>query len=121
MSELLKKYVLADGAIVSVSFGLEYQFISNSPIRQATVQLAVRKQLAVDKWVPCQVQLQFQQVLQIRVFEDFSITSYSDIVLKQLPDNTWYLSLDPFGNTGEPHEQDNLVIVADQLMVREVL
>ncbi|RZK36119.1 MAG: hypothetical protein EOO57_07785 [Hymenobacter sp.] len=121
MNELLENYILADGTIISISLGLEYQFTSNSPVRQAIIQLAVRKRLSPTKWIPCQIQLQFHQLCRIKVLEDFSSASYSDIVLKQLSDTTWYLSLDPFGNTGEPHEQDNLVIVANQLTLKEVI
>lgn len=121
MNELLENYILADGTIISISLGLEYHFASNSPVRQATIQLAVRKRLSPTKWAPCQVQLQFQQLCRINIFEDFSSASYSDIVLTQLPDTTWYLSLDPFGNTSEPHEQDNLIIMANQLTLKEVL
>lgn len=117
---MLENYILVDGEIIMLSLGLEYQFVSNSPIRQATIQLAVRKRLSPTKWVPCQVQLQFQQLRKIDISEDFSSASYSDFVLMRLPDKTWYLSLDPYGNAGEPHEQDNLVVVAESLAVKEL-
>jgi hypothetical protein len=120
MSELLKDYVLSDGEIVLFSLSLDYQFISSSLNRQATIELKIRKRLSTTEWVPCQIQLQFQQIRQIKILEDFSSVSYSDIVLKQMLDNTWYLSLDPYGNTGELHEQDNFVVIADLLIVKEL-
>lgn len=120
MSELLKDYILNDGEITSLIIGLDYQFASNSLNRQVTIELKIRKRLSPTEWAPCQIQLQFQQIRQIKIFEDFSSVSYSDIVLKQLPDNTWYLSLDPYGNVDEPHEQDNLVVIADLLLVKEL-
>ena len=120
MSELFEKYILNDGEIISLSLGLDYQFTGDSLIRQATVELKIRKRLSATKWVPCQVQLRFQQLRKISLFEDFASVSYSDIVLKQLANATWYLSLDPCSNTGEPHEQDNLVLVADLLVIKEI-
>lgn len=120
MSELLKDYVLSDGEIVLFSLSLDYQFVSTSLNRQATIELKIRKRLSTTELVPCQIQLKFQQIRQIKVFEDFSSVSYSDIVLKQLPGSEWYLSLDPYGNTNEPHEQDNLVLIARFLTVKEL-
>ncbi len=120
MSELLENYILSDGEIISLILSLDYQFISNSLNRQVTIELKIRKRLSMTQWVPCKIQLQFQQIRQIKIFEDFSSISYSDIVLKQLPDKAWYLSLDPHSNTGEPHEQDNIVVIADLLIVKEL-
>ena len=120
MSELLENYILSDGEIISFSLNLDYQFTGGSLTRQATVELKIRKRLSAIKCMPCQVQLQFQQLRRISLFEDFASVSYSDIVLKQLANATWYLSLDPYSNTGEPHEQDNLVLVADSLVIKEI-
>lgn len=115
---MLENYILNDGEIISLS--LDCQFASNSLNRQATIELKIRKWLSTTQWVSCQIQLQFQQIRQIKISEDFSSVSYSDIVLKQMLDNTWYLSLDPYGNTGEQHEQDNFVVIADFLIVKEL-
>ena len=120
MSELLENYILSDGEIISLVLSLYYEFAGGSLNRQATIELKIRRRLSKIKWVPCQLQLKFQQLRQIKITEDFSSTSYSDIVLKQMPDTTWYLSLDPYGNTDEPHELDNLVIIADLLIIKEL-
>lgn len=120
MNELLSRYILNDGEILALQFNLSYQLPASASARQATVELLVRKKLAAGKWQPCQVRLQFQQIQRLTISEDFSSVYYSDIVLKQLETGAWYLSLDPYGNTGELHDQDNLAIVARELIVTEL-
>jgi len=53
------------------------------------------------------------------ISEEFSSSYYSDIVFRKEENDMWYLSLDPYTNLGEPHEQDNLVIVAQSVSIEE--
>jgi hypothetical protein len=48
---------------------------------------------------------------------DETAGDYSDITLVRLEDGRYYLSLDPFGNSGHPDQRDNDVVIADRLEV----
>lgn len=65
------------------------------------------------------MRIQLTGVHLVVINEEFDSYYYSDIVFKRLESGMWYLSLDPFGNSGEPHKEDNLVIVADSMEIEE--
>lgn len=119
MEELLAKYALNDGELRSLKLNADYTSVNNSLVRQASVELVVRKRLAKNRLEPCLLQIRFASVQRVVINEDFSSHSYSDIVFKKLQNDAWYLSLDPYGNSGEPHAEDNLVIVADSVEIEE--
>ena len=119
MDELLAKYILDDGAICSLSLEVDYTSASNSPHRQASVEVLIRKKLLNDKWEPCRLQIHFIGIQKIVINEEFSSFYYSDIVFRKEENGMWYLSLDPYTNLGEPHEEDNLVIVAHSVSIEE--
>ncbi|PSR54091.1 hypothetical protein AHMF7605_11445 [Adhaeribacter arboris] len=117
IEELRKGYFLCDGEIISLNVNLDYSSYDSSTTK---VALRVRKRITRKLSEPCIVELTFIKVQDLRLFEDFkSGRDYSDIVLKELESGQIYLSLDPFGNSGEPHEEDNLVIISKGILVEE--
>lgn len=118
MEDLLKGYALNDGEILSLKLDAAYAFNKESVLRQASVKLLIRKQVG-NKWEPCALQIELSGICKILIDEDFVTSRYSDIILKRTNDNLWYLALDPCGNSGEPHQDDNLVIVANSLSIKE--
>jgi hypothetical protein len=47
------------------------------------------------------------------------LSRYSDVVCKEIEEGKYYFSFDPYGNSGEPHENDNLVFIASSVSVEE--
>lgn len=119
MDVLPAEYALNDGEIRSLEIGVEYGSASGSPQRQASVALLVRKKAANGKLVPCLLQIHMTSVQKVVVNEEFDSCHYSDVVFKKVENNLWYLSLDPYGNSGEPHAEDNLVLIAESIEVKE--
>ena len=113
LEELLKQYVLCDGG--AQSFHLD---IVN---RRATVRLETRRIISRNRDEPCVLELEFGDVTEIYLFEDFPTDGgYTDITLTTLSDGTIYFSLDPFGNSGEPNDQDNWIIRSSTLVLKEI-
>ena len=117
LEDSLSNYVLGDGQIISIEANLNYQESSRST---ATVELIIRKLAGKKKLEKCRVKLQFEQVIEIGINEDLSSDYYSDIVLVKQENGSYYLPLDPYGNSGEPHEDDNLVIIANTFSIEEI-
>jgi prepilin-type processing-associated H-X9-DG protein len=113
LDELNQQYALCDGKIrsiflrprsgeVDVLLGLRMRGDSKAPLGTAPVLLTFSGRVNyafVDGNM------------------DETAGDYSDITLVQLDDGRYYLSLDPFGNSGRPHDDDNDVVVADRLAV----
>ncbi|OON67782.1 hypothetical protein [Hymenobacter sp. CRA2] len=114
-----QQYALNDGEIRAVELSLRY---GESAASKGSVQLRVRKRVSKNRYESCLLTLEFGCVVRAVVDEDFTNSinyNYSDIVLTKLENGLYYLSLDPFGNSGKPHEQDNLVLVAQSLTIHE--
>ena len=111
-------YALNDGEICSLKLDVNYT-VNNSSSRQAALEVLIRKEAADGKWVPCLLKIQLTGVLRIVISEDFELSRYSDLVFKEVGEEEYYLSFDPYGNSGEPHENDNLVFVANSVSVEE--
>lgn len=106
------KFIFSDGQILSVVCNFAESLIE--------VNVQVRKMLA-KQVLPCVICLRFEKVTEFDVLEDFGTSgNYSDVVLVQLADKTFYASFDPFGNSGEPDERDNFVIKAVDCKIEEV-
>ena len=116
LKDSLSDYVLGDGQIISLKVNLDYQEKSKS---RAVVGLIVRRPAEKNLLEKCKIELQFEQVSEVGINEDFGSDYYSDITLLKLDNGLYYLSLDPFGNTGQPHEKDNFVIIAKSLIIEE--
>jgi len=117
LEELGKGYYICDGEILAIKVNLDY---SSDDFSNVKVELRVRKRKTKKLSEPCTVELTFIQVRDIRLYEDFkSGRDYSDIVLNKLESGQIYLSLDPYGNSGEPHEDDNLVVIGNEILIEE--
>ncbi|MFD2515895.1 hypothetical protein ACFSRY_18635 [Pontibacter locisalis] len=117
LEDLLSNYVLGDGQIISIEASLNYQEKNKSTV---IVELIIRKSAGKKKFDKCRVKLQFKQVVEVGINEDMDSDYYSDIVLVKQENGTYYLFLDPYGNSGEPHEGDNLVTIANAFAFEEI-
>ncbi len=104
---LNKIYALNDGEILLLN--VDYQN------RKIGLTLLIRKYLSQQKLESCVIELEFVEVYEINLIEDFGTVNYSDVVLIELDNKDFYLSLDPYGNSGLPHEKDNFIIKAKNL------
>ena len=120
MEELLAGYALNDGEICSIKLDANYAANDSSP-RQAALEVLIRKKAASGKWVPCLMRINLTGVQRIVINEDFGLSRYTDVVFKKMGKGKFYLSFDPCGNSGEPHEDDNLVFVANSISIEEGL
>ena len=114
MSELARfdQFIFSDGKILSI--------LCDYSINTIELRLEVRK-YDRKKIVPCIVTLRFLKVRELDILEDFGTSgTYSDIILTHLTDTEVYASFDPFSNSGEPNENDNLVIKAATCVIEEV-
>lgn len=107
------QYIFSDGKVVSMTCN----YMDN------TVELILQIRKKLEKQVvPCVVWLRFESVSKLDVLEDFDTSgNYSDVVFVQQPDKLFYISFDPFGNSGKPNESDNFIIIAAKCNIEEVL
>ena len=111
------QYALNDGEIHAVELSLCY---TDPTASKASISLMVRKRLSKESYESCLLTFELNEVTKVLLDEDFTCgINYSDIVLKKLGNELYYLSLDPASNSGEPHEEDNLVFVAHLMTVYE--
>jgi hypothetical protein len=109
LGKINKLYALNDGEILI--FQIDYK------LKKLIVEISVRRKLPRQKFTPCKINFEFHNLSEVSFFEDFgSECDYSDITLLQLDNGDFYLSLDPYGNTGLPNENDNLVIKSKNLI-----
>lgn len=115
LEEIYKNYALSDGEMLS--FHILFESTSVNPARnQVLIVLKVKKHLRKQQYESCTITLEFDNATDINVSEDFRTNgAYSDIVLTKFTNGQFYLSVDPYGNTGEPSEMDNFVIKAEKL------
>ena len=105
IEEIFEQYVLNDGR--TLSFNVDFLK------RNCFITLKVRCVVDKKKLTECEIELTFEQVESIDISEDFRTGGgYSDITLAKLANGSFYLSTDPYGNTGSPDDRDNNVIVA---------
>jgi hypothetical protein len=120
LSDLEKDYILCDGEIISINVNWIYITEVSVNSSNASVDLKIRKKLTKKHYKSCVIRLTFMELEEIGLLEDSKRgREYSDIVLRELPSGQYYLSLDPYGNNGEPQEEDNLVIIANYLEITE--
>lgn len=120
LEELYSTYVLCDGEIHSFKLDFNYLSFGDTKHTEAIIELKVRKKAAKKRFEYCRIDLHFQQVVKFSLYEDFgSSVNYSDITLKKLENGLYYFSIDPYGNSNEPNEKDNFVIVAKSIQVQE--
>ena len=108
--EIFTNYALNDGE--TLSFSIDF---TN---RTCNIKLKVRRHIKNQNFEPCEIELDFEGLKEIDISEDFRINvGYSDITLTKTKDDYFYLSIDPYNNTGEPNERDNFIIIAESLVV----
>jgi len=111
LEDVYKNYALNDGELRS--FKIDFCDCS------CTIRLLVRKSVGKQRFQKCEIELLFTGVANIDISEDFRTKGgFSDITFTKTSDGNFYLSLDPYGNTGEPHENDNFVIVGSSLTLK---
>jgi hypothetical protein len=115
LEEIRTKYIFNDGNILT--FHIDYAE------KRVSAKINVRKLIARQKFSYCRIQLEFTKIIWIDLFEDFQTDSaYSNITFLKLENGDFYLSLDPFGNSGMPHAKDNLVLKSKALVfIDEIL
>jgi hypothetical protein len=120
LNDLEKNYILCDGEIISMNVNWVYTTDNSVNSSDAFVDLKIRKKIAKKHYESCVIRLAFKELEEIGLLEDSKRgRDYSDIVLRELPSGKYYLSLDPYGNSGEPQDEDNLVIIAKYLEIKE--
>lgn len=120
LEALCSAYILCDGKVHSFQLNLDYLSTNESKRANAQISLGVRKKVAKNKFESCIIELDFEGISEIRLCENFkSSIDYSDITFNKLENGLFYFSIDPFGNTNEPHANDNFVLVAQSFRVME--
>jgi hypothetical protein len=112
LEEIYSKYALNDGE--TKSFKIDF---SN---RSCSVRLLIRKAIEKQKFQKCEIELFFSGIINIDISEDFRTSgAFSDITFTKTVNNNYYLSLDPYDKTGEPHENDNFIIISSLLNITD--
>jgi hypothetical protein len=120
LKQLGDGYYLCDGEIFSINVNWVYTSDDGVNYSNAAVNLKIRKKIDKKHYESCIIRLTFKELEEIDLLEDSKRgRDFSDIVLKELPTGKYYLSLDPYGNSGEPNDEDNLVIIAKYLEIDE--
>jgi hypothetical protein len=110
LEKIISDYILSDGQVISISV----QF-SDSP--SATIVLNARKRISKNKIEEKLVAIRLGSLTHLDIVDDFTTFDYSDITLARLENGEYYLSLDPYGNTNIPNDQDNLVFKCKVLSI----
>jgi hypothetical protein len=108
LRDLLSVFALSDGYVL----GLDLDY----PSKSISIRFKGRRMMKQNKFDWVTGTLQFSGVTALDVYEDFPTDGgCTDVTLTRTDDNDFYLSLDPYGNSGLPHEQDNWIVKAAAL------
>ncbi len=112
--EINSKYVFTDGEILSFKVNYmvprEHGFVIG-----AIVKIKAKHALPDDKFEFSNLELKFTSVISLYISEDFTKENkIKNMTLKRLDNGVFYISLQPYNNSNEPHEKDNFVITAQQ-------
>ena len=111
-AESFDQYIFSDGKVVSMTCN----FADNTIELRLQIRKKLKKQIK-----QCIVWLRLENVSNLDVLEDFDTSgNYSDIVFVQQSDKLFYISFDPYGNSGERNESDNFTITAANFIIEEV-
>lgn len=112
LEDLQRAVILCDGQVQSIRV--------RPMSSEVDVALLVRSRAFPDGPPDIVVDLTFMGAVE-HSFNDDNMDDtqgyYSDITFCRRADGRYYLSLDPFGNSGEPHEKDNDIVVADGVTI----
>ena len=108
LDDFVNQYVLCDGFVHSIS--LHYSTEPSS----IQVILRIRRYQSKTRHQWHYASLLFSEIQEFYINGDKGIntSAYSDIVFCSMENGEIYLSLDPYGNSGQPHPEDNDVILA---------
>lgn len=111
-NEAVSTYIFSDGQIISctLNYGSENNVVIN---------LKARKQID-NKIKDCFLELNFKQILEFSLFEDFTSENYSDITFTELEFGEYYLSLDPYVNSNKKNDKDNFIVKAKFVEIKEL-
>lgn len=113
LNQIFKDYALNDGRIAKFEFDFNAKKIN--------IELEIKKRIIKQKFEACKILLTFSNVKLFDIIEDFQTDGqYSDITILEKENESVYVSFDPYGNSGIPHEQDNWIIKADTLSIVEI-
>ena len=112
VNEILDKYLLSDGYLNS----MEVQY----DLKYALIIYTGRKIVGKGQAKECCLKISLSDVRKIFWSEDFLSKWCTDITLYPLDSGEIYLSFDPFGNTGKPNSEDNMVIISGSIEITEV-
>jgi hypothetical protein len=108
LDELFSIFPLSDGNIL----GFDFDYST----RTLRLRFQGTKQVAQNRHKISVAVLEFGGLIVMDLFEDFSTDGgCTDVTLAKTDNSEYYLSLDPYGNTGMPHERDNWIIRAESL------
>lgn len=106
------KYIFTDGKIIYVTFDCICKAIE--------MKLQIRKKVE-KQIIPCLIRLRLENVTELDIFESFdTLGYYSDFIFVKQPDTKYYISFDPFDNSGEPNKNDNFIIKASSYNIDEI-
>ncbi|MFN8643718.1 MAG: hypothetical protein U0802_19430 [Candidatus Binatia bacterium] len=112
LEELQEAVILCDGQVQSIRV--------RPMSSEVDVVLVVRPRAFPDGPSGVVVDLTFSGAVE-HSFNDDNMDDtqgyYSDITFCRRADGRYYLSLDPFGNSCEPHDKDNDIVVADVVTI----
>ena len=121
LEELYSTYALCDGKIYSFKVDFNYLLFGDTKHADAIIEIKVRKKAGRHRFENCLIELYFKQVVKFSLYEDFENgIDYSDITFTKLENGLFYFSIDPYGNTNEPHDKDNFIVVAKSFQVKEI-
>ena len=106
--EFNRKYILSDGQVTQLACAFEH--------RQVQVRLNIAKWNG-QKREPCEIDILFNEATEIDLLNSFDVSSYSDVVFVRTDMGEYYASFDPFGNSGQPGDNDNFVIKSREVVI----
>ena len=99
--EFRTKYLLSDGQVLGMSVDFEQ--------KQISLRLNARV-LNGKKAERCEIKLHLNESFELDLVDTLDMEWHSDMVFIRLENGEFYLSFDPFGNSGLPNDSDNFVI-----------
>ncbi len=100
-NEFKSKYFLSDGQVLGMSVDFE----------QKQISLRLNAQRLIGKKTErCEITLHLHEAFEIDLVNTIDMEWHTDVVFARLESKDYYLSFDPFGNSGLPNESDNFVI-----------
>ena len=112
IEELHEAVILCDGQVQSINI--------RPMSSEVVVALLVRARSFPDGPAGIVVDLTFLGAVE-HSFNDNNMDDtqgyYGDITFCRRPDGRYYLSLDPYGNSCEPHDKDNDIVIADVVTI----